>query len=273
MILTDAQIRAAVKSGEIKIVPFEDKQVRPASYDLRIGDSGATTSTKKLTNIKEAGYLLLQPGDFAIVTILEEIQLDASHVGRFGLRSKYARKGIIATTGPQIDPGYHGRLRIGLTNLTPHAVTLSHGDDIISAELHKLSQPCEKPYSGPYQGQMQLGPEEIEAAVEGSGMAISEVITTLGSLSQNVGSLTNDVRALTHQVKTNGWIVGIGIAFIAPLVAVATLRPVAQASAPIYQAAPRNRTRVQVNSKSYGSLHRPHPKVDWPGRTGTVELA
>src|SRR5713226_9063576 len=131
MILTDRQIRAANSENLIRIEPFEDSQVQAATYDLRVGAQGATTSSKKLIDIRADGYILLQPGDFGVVTVLEEIRLDAQHAARFGLRSKYARKGLIATTGPQIDPGFHGRLIIGITNLTPKAVSLPYKDDLV----------------------------------------------------------------------------------------------------------------------------------------------
>ncbi|MGA9214266.1 MAG: dCTP deaminase [Methylocella sp.] len=182
MILTDRQIREAQSRGEIALAPFEDRQVQPASYDLRVGSEGVTTSTKKKINIRDDGYLIVQPGDFAVVLIYEELKLGPQHVARFGLRSKYARKGLVATTGLQIDPGYHGRLMVGITNLTPKAVTLAYKDDFLSAEFHRLEEPVKKPYCGPYQGRTELGPEEIEFITESEGMALSEVLNTLRSL-------------------------------------------------------------------------------------------
>ncbi len=217
MILSDRQIRETVKKKEILIEPFEERQVQPASYDFRVGEQGITTSTKKLVNIKEAGYLLIQPGDFAIVNVLEEITLSAQYVARFGLRSKYARKGLIATTGPQIDPGYHGRLIVGLTNLAPTPVSLPFKDDFLSIEFHRLEEPSEKPYSGPYQDKLTLGPEEIGAITEGTGMAVSEVITTLRSLSQNVASLAGEVKTLQWVVPL---IVLVGITVIGIIAAI-----------------------------------------------------
>ncbi|HYA41261.1 MAG TPA: hypothetical protein VEF34_08155 [Syntrophobacteraceae bacterium] len=107
MILNNKQIIEACNRGDILINPFDENQVQPATYDLRVGDQGATTTTKKLVNIRDAGFITIQPGDFGVITVLEEIRLADQYVGRFGLRSKYARKGLIATTGPQIDPGYH----------------------------------------------------------------------------------------------------------------------------------------------------------------------
>ena len=216
MILADEQIRSVIKSGEIEITPFDPDQIEPASIDLRVGDYGATTKSKQKVDIKNKGFLLLEPGGFGVVECLEVIKFGAQYAGRIGLRSKYARKGIIATTGPQIDPGYHGRLVLGLTNLTPRSVSISHGSDILTLEIHKLSQPAANPYSGPYQGRLELGAEELEAIAESEGLALSEMLTTLRTLTTNVG-------ALTDQMGTFKWVLGIGFILIAIMIAVVGL--------------------------------------------------
>ncbi len=213
MILTDRQIKAAVDAGEITITPFDERQVQSASLDLRVGEEGATTKTKKRVNIREHGFLLLEPGDFGVISIFEELRMGPQHVGRIGLRSKYARKGLIATTGPQIDPGYHGRLTLGVTNLTPQSVSIPYKDDILTLELHRLEEPAQVPYSGPYQDKLGLGPEDLEVIAEGDGMAFSEVLTTLRTLSSNVGHLTSQMGMIQ-------WVVGIGIGFIGLMVAI-----------------------------------------------------
>jgi dCTP deaminase len=217
MILADRQIRAAIGEGSIRVEPFDDAQIQSASLDLRVGEEGATTKYKRKVNIRETGFIILEPGDFGVISILEEIELDAQHAGRIGLRSKYARKGLIATTGPQIDPGYHGRLTLGVTNLTPQSVSIPYKDDILTLEIHRLEAPVERPYSGPYHKKFGLGPEDLEVIAEGDGLAFSEVLTTLRTLSANVGDLAS-------QVKTMQWVVpaitGIGIALVAVLVAI-----------------------------------------------------
>ena len=224
MILNAQQIEAAQKAGDIGIEPFETGQVQAATYDLRVGRQGATTSAKKIINIEEQGYLALEPGDFAVISVLEIIKLGTQYAARFGLRSKYARRGLIATTGPQIDPGYRGRLMIGLTNLTPNTVTLPFRDDIVSVEFHRLEHPTNKPYHGPYQDRLEFGPEEVEAITEGKGMALSEVLTTLSSLNKSVSSLATSVASLGGEVKTLQWVVPVivlaGIAVIGIIVAV-----------------------------------------------------
>lgn len=205
MILTNKQIEEAYRSKDIIINPYSETQLQAATYDLRVGKQGATTSSKKIVNIAETGYLLLQPGDFGVVTVLEDIRLGPQYVGRFGLRSKYARKGLIATTGPQVDPGFYGTLIIGITNLTPRPVSLPYKDDLLSIEFHRLEEPSTKPYCGPYQGKTELGAEEIEFITETDGMALSEVLTTLRSLSQNVGTLSD-------RMKYMQWIIPVMLA-------------------------------------------------------------
>ena len=213
MILTDRQIKEALSAGDIAISPFDEQQVQSASIDLRVGEEGATTKTKRRVNIREHGFLLLEPGDFGVISIFEELWLGPQHVGRIGLRSKYARKGLIATTGPQIDPGYHGRLTLGVTNLTPQSVSIPYKDDILTLEIHRLEEPAQRPYSGPYQDKLGLGPEDLEVIAEGDGMAFSEVLTTLRTLSSNVGHLTS-------RMGTIQWVVGLGIGFIALMITV-----------------------------------------------------
>ena len=224
MILTNTQIQEAWKARDIEIEPFDEGQIQAATYDLRVGPQAATTSTKKRVDLRESGYVSLAPGDFGVVTVLEEIRLGDRYAARFGLRSKFARKGLVATTGPQIDPGYHGRLIVGLTNLTPKPVTLSYMDDFVSVEFHRLEAPAAKPYDGPYQDRLELGAEELEFITESEGMALSEVLTTLRSLSENVGTLTKDVTALTAEVRSSKWmvpvVVAIGLAVIGVLVAI-----------------------------------------------------
>ncbi len=219
MILSHNDLSVAVLNKGIEIIPFEEKQMQPATYDLRVGKWGATTSKKAKVDIEKTGYILLEPGDFGVVEVFEELRLSNSYAARFGLRSKYARKGLIATTGTQIDPGYYGILVVGITNLTPKAISLPYKDDFVTVEFHKLESPATNAYAGPYQNKMGIGAEEIEAIVENDGMALSEVLTTLRSLSSNVGEMSKDVSTLTSNLSTLKWFIGISVGIVAVLVA------------------------------------------------------
>lgn len=212
MILTDAEIKAAVESGELVIDGFEEDNLQPASYDLTVGPQGFSTSAKKLVNVQEAGYLLLKAGDYGLITTAEKLELPKNFVARFGLRSLYLRKGLVAAVGPQIDPGYRGRLILGLMNLSPSDIVLGYRDGLCTVEFHRLSVEPEKTYDGPYQDKLNISSGDIEPLVGSEGMAFSEVLTTLRSLSASVGALSSEMGVLK-------WLLGTGIAIIAIVLA------------------------------------------------------
>ncbi len=49
-------------------------------------EQGVTTTSKKVVDIREHGFLIIEPGDFAVVLTLEELRLSPQHAARFGLR-------------------------------------------------------------------------------------------------------------------------------------------------------------------------------------------
>jgi len=111
--------------------------------------------------------------------------------------------------------GFEGRLIVGITNLTPRSISLPYADDFLTIEFHRLSAPAEHPYSGPYQGVRNLRPADIAFIAEGEGLALSEVLTTLRSLSENVGVLSKDLTTLKWVIPL---IVGVGMAIVGIIV-------------------------------------------------------
>jgi dCTP deaminase len=215
MILTDHKIQKAIDDGGIFIDPFDPKQLQPATYDMRVGAEAVTSSSKELRKLDEKGFITFQPGDFGFIITMEKIKLSPNYAARFGLRSSLARKGLSATTGPQIDPGYQGRLILGISNLTPNPVTLSHGEDLVSIEFHELPGPAKHPYDGPFQGVEHLRPEEISAVTEKKGMLLSEMQETLSSLSANVGRLTDEFSTFKLWIGASIALLGILVAVVA----------------------------------------------------------
>ena len=66
MILTDDQIREAVKKEELGIKNFSENCVEPASYDIRVGEFAYTSTTRSMINVAEKGLVVLEPGDFVL---------------------------------------------------------------------------------------------------------------------------------------------------------------------------------------------------------------
>jgi len=215
MILTDQQIKEAVEKGELGIKNFSEACVEPASYDIRVGEFAYTSTTRSMINVAEKGLVVLEPGDFGMILALEEIRMPLDMAARFGLKSSFARKGVFASTGPQIDPGFRGRLKIGVINLSPTPIPLTFKDKFCTLEFHRLSQPSSRPYIGPYQDQVELTSKDIEHMLDSRGMVYSEVLTTLSSLNKNVGILTEKFDSFEKSLGTRLTIFGIAAGVLA----------------------------------------------------------
>lgn len=215
MILVDTQIKAAIESGEIILENFSENSLQPASYDMRIGEEGFTSDSKVVTNIKEKGVLVLKRGDFGVVSTHEIIELPSDYTARIGLRSYFSRKGLVATTGPQIDPGYRGKLFIGLINLSPSDLALTYKQPFCTIELHKLEEPASNPYDGPYQDQLELTDKEIDPLIHHEGLSFPQLFTVLETLSRDVGRLADKVNLLIWVLPA---ITALGLIFIGIIV-------------------------------------------------------
>ena len=207
MVLSDNGIKQALKDKGIEISGYEDKQLQPASYDLRVGRQVATLKGKKIEDISERGFIVVEAGDSALISTHEVIRMDASHAARFGLTSGHARRGIYATTGTQVDPGYHGRLFVGITNLMPHPVTFTFKQDFLTLEIHQLLEPSTKPYAGPYQGKTEFDGGDVEHL-------FSSEVWTVPDIIKSVQSSSREVRELAIQVKMLMWLFPVMLALM-----------------------------------------------------------
>ena len=187
MILVDEEIKEAVSNGEVKIIGFSDKCLQPASYDLRVGEEAFTSSSGQIINTKSDGFLEIQPGDFALVMTHEKLSIPSHMLGRFGLRSVFARMGLLSTAGPQVDPGFIGKLVIGLVNFSSQSIKLSYLEPFCTLELHRLTRQVKNPYIGPYQGQEHLTDKIIsEIPKEPFPLAVM-LIRQLAAVSPSLG--------------------------------------------------------------------------------------
>jgi dCTP deaminase len=121
-ILSDHEIRAAQRSGEIAVSPFDPGMVRPAALSVRLGagacvlvPSGdddidvADASTHPLLEPRcpdELGRLRLDPGEVMLAPTFERVALSIGLAGLIDGTSDYARLGISVVLCHQVSPGF-----------------------------------------------------------------------------------------------------------------------------------------------------------------------
>jgi dCTP deaminase len=215
MMMTDHEIRAAVKNGEIVLAPFDDSKVEPASYDARVGTSAFSSSSRERIDLSARGVLIVEPGEFAVLECKERVELDNRTAAQLGLRSEYARRGLLMLSGPQIDPGFTGILVVRLINLAPKPIALPYEAPFLTLQFFRLASPVTKPYSGPQQGQGGISARDIQELVETEALTLGGMTKTLGALAKDVAELRGSISKLTWLVPL---VVAVGIAVIAVIV-------------------------------------------------------
>lgn len=163
MILSDTDIKKALKDGDIKIDPFDDKYLQPASVDLHLDKHFLVFDTKdhfvidpkkpledmmKEVTIDENKPFILHPGEFALGMIYETTGVSAKYVGRLEGKSSVGRIGIlIHITAGFLDPGNSLKMTLELHNTANLPVLLYYKMPIAQMAFEELSSECEKPYS------------------------------------------------------------------------------------------------------------------------------
>ena len=214
--MTDQEIRAAIERREIILDPPDFARIEPASYDVRVGNWAFASSSKEKINLKEKGLLVIDPGEFAVLESRERVELDNKTAAQLGLRSEYARRGLLMLSGPQIDPGFGGILVVRMINLAPKPIAMPYEAPFLTLQFFRLSNPVSKPYSGPQQGQFGISAQDIQELIETEGMTLGQVTKTLGALAKDVAELRGSVGRLSWVLPL---IVAVGMAVVGAVVA------------------------------------------------------
>jgi dCTP deaminase len=134
MFLARNRIETLLDAGHL-IEGYDKKHVQQSSYDLRLGEDiyvGGKSAPRKLT--PDYPYLTLKPGQFAILTCYENINLqkgdpqkgESSYMGFIALRSTFKMQGLVNISGFHVDPTYQGTLLFAVQNVGPSDILLKY---------------------------------------------------------------------------------------------------------------------------------------------------
>lgn len=127
----------------------ETENISSAAYDLSLGDEYYYGGRIRTLTDKNP-FILIEPYDYAIVTSKEIANFPRNIIGRFDLSVSLFCQGIILSNGPQVDPGFKGRLFCLLFNTSNALIFLKRAQHYATIEFSKMVEPSE-PYKGKYQ--------------------------------------------------------------------------------------------------------------------------
>src|SRR5437764_8978152 len=184
-VLSDGTILELVREGRIRIDPWDETLVQPASVDLRLGDSFRVFHNHRVAAIDlreppsglteevvvgaEESFVI-HPGEFCLGRTLEWVELPDDIVARIEGKSSLGRLGLIVhATAGFCDPGWKGTLTLELNNLTRVPIKLYPGLLIAQLSFMGLDRPAVRPYGSPelgshYQGQRAATERRYEGA-------------------------------------------------------------------------------------------------------------
>jgi dCTP deaminase len=156
----------AIETGRIRITPPPDleTQLGSVSIDFRLGSTfmvfehsrHSYIDPRKPQSVGDAmrtievppdEAFIMQPGDFALASTIETLELPDDLVGRLEGRSSIARLGItVHSTAAVFEPGWIGTATMELSNLGRMPVALYPGMRICAFSFEEVSQPVMTPY-------------------------------------------------------------------------------------------------------------------------------
>ena len=162
-VLSDHDLKAALKSGKIIIEGVTDEQIGPSSVDLTLGNEFRIFKHSEVTHVdpragsvdhlmdrvtKNEEAFIIHPGEFILATTYESVKIPDDMIARLDGRSSWGRLGIVVhSTAGSVHPGFEGKLTLEMANISKVPVMLWPGSRICQLTFEKLSSPAENPYN------------------------------------------------------------------------------------------------------------------------------
>ncbi len=153
-VLAKSELLKLIKDGTIKVEPYDEKLVGPASIDLHVGnkfivykkarnvfhvvdDADFTTITEEIT-VKD--HFVLMPGESALALTKERITLPDNICGRLEGRSRFARVGLLVhITASFMHPGISNHQVLEMYNASPFPLAIHPGTRICQFVFEKAA--------------------------------------------------------------------------------------------------------------------------------------
>lgn len=150
-ILSDVDILNSMKTDDLGIEPFNEKNLTPNGYDLSISE----VFIKKTNEHIKDGFATIPPQTWFAISTKEFVKMGPQITSQLWIRSSYARKGVLASFG-KVDAGFHGTLTISCFNSNDESLEIPIGDRFCQIVFENMASVPSELYdkkSGTYQNQ------------------------------------------------------------------------------------------------------------------------
>lgn len=152
MLLTDHEIQEIIHREMLTITPFEEDQLQPASYDLKLGHTFLIATNPNGERWGDPVHhtadnpLTILPGQFMLASTLETVELSSRIAGQVEGKSTLARRGLQIHAAGFVDPGFCGQLTLELFNMAPWPILLKPEMLVAQIKFELLQHTPDRPY-------------------------------------------------------------------------------------------------------------------------------
>lgn len=173
MLLSDSAIQQCIQRGSIRLDPWDESSLQPASVDVHIGSDFLLFSRHKYSFIDpkvqqaelnerfvvpEGEPFVLHPGEFVLAATKESIHVNDTIAARLEGKSSLGRLGLMChSTAGFIDPGFWGNITLELSNVANLPIKIWPGMKIAQLCFFELSQPSRHLYGNALYGSKYAG--------------------------------------------------------------------------------------------------------------------
>lgn len=160
---------------------YDEEHLSQASYDLCIGDEIFLSENRIPNHINDGTpYVLLPPGQFALIKTFEQISVPPDLIGFLSIRSTYKFQGLINISGFHVDPTYSGNLIFAVQNVGPSDIRLRYREPVFMIMFAELKSDLIANKRKPGFTSIQL---DQMAKLGGASITLAQLSTELGHLS------------------------------------------------------------------------------------------
>ncbi len=126
---------------------FFEQNLKGASYSMKPDCCGGWEfdDKKELSELKigrdnNGPYYCIRENSLVYIRLQQRLRLPFYIIGRHNLTIKYVYQGLLLGTGPQVDPGWVGKIHIPLHNLTNREIKLYLNKSFVSIDFVRTSK-------------------------------------------------------------------------------------------------------------------------------------
>ena len=165
---------------------YLDSAIDDAAYNLRLGDEVflSTDGSPRLLSDNDP-FVVIKPGDFALLKTYETIKLPPDKIGFITLRNTLKMHGLMNVSGFHVDPGFRGRLMFSVVNVGPNDITVRYQEQLFMLFIAELETATTIEVKHRHEGQDKFSLEDM-IAIRGRSATLVHIEKRIGELESSV---------------------------------------------------------------------------------------